>query len=203
MPLKPASSRGRGRRLIGRATDCRKLDSLLEALRRGESYSLVIRGEAGVGKTALPGYLTEQAADCRVISVTAVQSEMELAFAALHQLCAPLLGELEALRAPERDALGITFGLREGPVPDRFLVGPAVLSVLAVAAEQRPLVCVVDDEQSRWAVTDANPLFPAQRSRVSIHQPGEHRAGATQSSGGENGTPRTSPEPSANPEQPK
>src|SRR5271155_1476781 len=105
MPLKPASSRGRGRRLIGRATDCRKLDSLLEALRRGESRSLVIRGEAGVGKTALLGYLTEEAAGCRVISVTAVQSEMELAFAALPQLCAPPRDEQDAVPAPQRDSL--------------------------------------------------------------------------------------------------
>jgi hypothetical protein len=97
MPPKPASSRGRGRPLIGRAAECGELDSLLEALRRGESRSLVIRGEAGVGKTALLGYLTEQAADCRVISVTAVQWEMELAFAALHQLCAPVLDELDVL----------------------------------------------------------------------------------------------------------
>jgi hypothetical protein len=107
----------------------------------------VIRGEAGVGKTALLGYLTQRAADCRVISVTAVQSEMELAFAALHQLCAPMLDELELLPAPQRNALRITFGLHDGPVPDRFLVGLAVLSVLAEAAEDRPLVCVVDDTQ--------------------------------------------------------
>jgi hypothetical protein len=107
----------------------------------------VIRGEAGVGKTALLGHLTERAADCRVISVTAVQGEMELAFAALHQLCAPMLDELEVLPAPQREALGITFGLREGPVPDRFLVGLVVLTMLAEAAEQRPLVCLVDDGQ--------------------------------------------------------
>jgi DNA-binding CsgD family transcriptional regulator len=107
----------------------------------------VIRGEAGVGKTALLGYLTERAADCRVISVTAVQWEMELAFAALHQLCAPILDGLDVLPAPQREALGIIFGLHEGPVPDRFLVGLAVLSVLAEAAADRPLVCVVDDSQ--------------------------------------------------------
>jgi AAA ATPase-like protein len=147
VPPKSASSLARGGPLIGRAAECGELDSLLEALRRGESRSLVIRGEAGVGKTALLGYLTERAADCRIISVTAVQGEMELAFAALHQLCAPMLDELEVLPAPQREALGITFGLREGPVPDRFLVGLALLTVLAEAAEQRPLVCLVDDEQ--------------------------------------------------------
>src|SRR5216683_2874434 len=94
MPPSSASSRGRGRPLIGRTAECRELDSLLQALRRGESHSLVIWGDAGIGKTALLGYLTERAADCRIISVTAVQWEMELAFAALHQLCAPLLDEL-------------------------------------------------------------------------------------------------------------
>jgi DNA-binding CsgD family transcriptional regulator len=107
----------------------------------------VIRGEAGVGKTALLEYLAGQAADGRVIGVTAVQSEVELAFAALHQLCAPILDELEGLPAPQREALRITFGLHDGPVPDRFLVGLAVLSVLAEAAADRPLVCVVDDAQ--------------------------------------------------------
>jgi DNA-binding CsgD family transcriptional regulator len=107
----------------------------------------VIRGEAGVGKTALLEYLTERAADCRIISVTAVQWEMELAFAALHQMCAPMLDELEVLPAPQRNALRITFGLNEGPVPDRFLAGLAVLSLLAEVAVERPLVCVVDDEQ--------------------------------------------------------
>ena len=107
----------------------------------------MIRGEAGVGKTALLEYLTQRAADCRVISVTAVQWEVELAFAALHQLCAPMLDGLEVLPALQRKALRITLGLHEGPVPDRFLVGLAVLSLLAEAAEDRPLVCMVDDAQ--------------------------------------------------------
>ena len=131
MPPESASPRGRARRLFGRDAECGELDSFLEALRRGESRSLVIRGEAGVGKTALLEYLAGRAADCRVISVTSVQSEMELAFAALHQLCRPILDELEGLPAPQRNALRITFGLHEGPVPDRFLVGLAVLSLLA------------------------------------------------------------------------
>src|ERR1700745_862423 len=149
MPSRSAhsASRGRAARLIGRAAECRELDSLLEALRRGESGSLVIRGEAGVGKTARLEYLAGQAADARVIGVTAVQSEVELAFAALHQLCAPILDGLEVLPAPQREALRITLGMHDGPVPDRFLVGLAVLSLLAEAAEDRPLVCVVDDAQ--------------------------------------------------------
>src|SRR6201997_2896030 len=149
MPPRPtrSSSRGRARRLIGRAGECRELDALLEAVRRGESRSLVIRGGAGVGKTALLEYLTGRAADCRVIGVTGVQSEMELAFAALHQLCAPLLDRLEALPAPQREALQITFGLIPGPVPDRLLVGLAMLGLLSEAATERPLVCLVDDAQ--------------------------------------------------------
>jgi DNA-binding CsgD family transcriptional regulator len=134
-------------RLVGRDAERSELDSLLQALRRGESRSLVIRGEAGVGKTALLEYLTQRAADCRVISVTAVQWEAELAFAALHQLCAPILDGLEVLPAPQRKALRITLGLYDDPVPDRFLVGLAVLSLLAEAAEDRPLVCMVDDAQ--------------------------------------------------------
>src|SRR6201981_3550936 len=107
MPSRSAhsSSRGRAARLIGRDAECGELDSFLEALRRGESRSLVIRGEAGVGKTALLEYLAGRAADCRVISVTSVQSEMELAFAALHQLCRPILDELEGLPAPQREGL--------------------------------------------------------------------------------------------------
>ena len=134
-------------RLVDRDAERGELDSLLRALRRGQSGSLVIRGEAGVGKTALLEYLTQRAADCRVISVTAVQWEVELAFAALHQLCAPVLDGLEVLPAPQRKALRITLGLHDDPVPDRFLVGLAVLSLLAEAAEDRPLVCVVDDAQ--------------------------------------------------------
>src|SRR5580658_8451348 len=112
MPVKSAS-RG-GPSLIGRDPECGELDSLLEALRRGESRALVIRGEAGVGKTALLEYLIQRAANCRVISVTAVQSEMELAFAALHQLCAPVLDELELLPVPQGEALRITLGLHAG-----------------------------------------------------------------------------------------
>jgi predicted ATPase len=134
-------------RLVDRDAERIELDSVLQVLRGGESGCLVIRGEAGVGKTALLEYLARRAADCRVISVTAVQWEAELAFAALQQLCAPVLDGLEGLPAPQRNALRITLGLDDGPVPDRFLVGLAVLSLLAGAAEDRPLVCVVDDAQ--------------------------------------------------------
>src|ERR1700739_2891927 len=169
MPPESASPRGRARRLFGRDAECGELDSFLEALRRGESRSLAISGEAGVGKTALLEYLAGRAADGRVIGVTAVQSEVELAFAALHQLCAPILDELEGLPAPQREALRITFGLHEGPVPNRFLVGMAVLSVLAEAAADRPLVCVVDDARQlgrcfAWWMTRSGWTGPRPRS---------------------------------------
>jgi DNA-binding CsgD family transcriptional regulator len=132
-------------RLWGREAECTLLDELVSSVRRGESRSLVLRGEAGIGKTALLEYLVESASDLRVARATGVESEMELAFASLHQLCAPLLERLERLPAPQRDALRIVFGLSAGPAPDPFLVGLAVLSLLSEAAEHRPLLCVVDD----------------------------------------------------------
>ena len=107
----------------------------------------MVRGEAGVGKTALLEYAIESASDLRVGRAVGVESEMELAFAGLHQLCAPMLDRLERLPGPQRDALGIAFGLSAGAAPDRFLVGLAVLSLLSEAAEERPLLCVVDDAQ--------------------------------------------------------
>ena len=108
---------------------------------------LVLEGEAGVGKTALLEYAIGSASDLSVVRAVGVESEMELAFAALHQLCAPVLDRLDRLPAPQRDALMTTFGLRAGPVADRFLVGLAVLSLLSEVADDRPLVCVVDDAQ--------------------------------------------------------
>ena len=107
----------------------------------------MVSGEAGVGKTALLEYLAGRRRDAGWCASRAVQSEMELAFAALHQLCAPLLDSLTRLPVPQRDALRIAFGMGSGPAPDRFLVGLAVLNLLSDAAEQQPLVCVVDDEQ--------------------------------------------------------
>jgi AAA ATPase domain len=139
-----AAAAGDAVRLIGRASESARLEQLLEALRGGESQALVLAGEPGIGKTALLDHLVERAIDCRVISVSGVQSEMELAFAALHQLCGPLLIRLSAVPAPQADALRITFGLDSGPVPDRFVVGLAVLSLLAEAAAERPLLCIVD-----------------------------------------------------------
>ena len=133
--------------LLDREAERAALDGLLGDLRSGRGRALVVRGEAGVGKSALLEYLAVAAADMRVARAAGVESEMELAFASVHQLCAPLLGRLEDLPGPQRDALGIAFGLRAGAAPDRFLVGLAVLTLLSEAAEDRPLLCVVDDAQ--------------------------------------------------------
>jgi len=124
-----------------------RLDELLTAVRRGESGALVLRGEAGMGKTALLDYASRLCEGCRLIRAGGVESEMELPFAALHQLCMPLLDGLERLPAPQRDALRTALGLMSGPRPDRFLVGLAVLTLLSDAAETQPLICVVDDAQ--------------------------------------------------------
>lgn len=133
--------------LLGRRTECETLDRLVEAVHAGESRALVIRGEAGVGKSALLEHLQERASGCRVVSATGVQAEMELPFASVHQICGPMLGLLDSLPEPQRDALGTAFGVRPGPAPDHFLVGLAVLSLLTAAAGDRPLVCVIDDAQ--------------------------------------------------------
>ncbi len=133
--------------LIDRDAERDTLDRLVASVRAGESRALVVSGEAGVGKTALLDYLAGNASGCRVVRTAGYQSEMELAFAALHQLCAPLLEGLTRLPAPQRDALRIAFGMGPGPTPDRFLVGLAVLNLLSDAAEPQPLLCVVDDEQ--------------------------------------------------------
>ena len=133
--------------LVGRRDECAVLDGLIAALTAGESRALVIRGGAGVGKTALLDYLAGEAADCRVIRASGVQSEMELAFAALHQVCLPLSEHIERLPDGQKSALNIALGTSNGPPPDRFLVGLAVLNLVSSAAEERPLLCLVDDEQ--------------------------------------------------------
>ena len=133
--------------LEGRARECALLDGLVEAIREGESRSLVLRGEAGIGKTALLEYLIASASDLTVVRAVGVESEMELAFASLHQLCAPLLDRLERLPAPQRQALEIVFGLSSGAAPDRFLVGLGALSLLSEVGDEHPLLCVIDDAQ--------------------------------------------------------
>jgi DNA-binding CsgD family transcriptional regulator len=131
----------------GRVRERRRIDRLLDGVRAGESAALVVQGEAGIGKTALLRYCSRQAAGCRVVQLAGVESELELPFAALHQLCAPMLDGLAALPQPQQQALRVTFGLTSGSAPDRFLVGLAVLSLLAETAAARPLVCLVDDAQ--------------------------------------------------------
>src|ERR1700731_1983627 len=133
--------------LRGRHSECGLLDRLIDAVRAGESRALVVRGEPGVGKTALLDFLVDHASGCVVARAAGVQSEMELAFAGVHQLCAPMLDHLARLPVPQRDALRVALGLTEGSAPDRFLVGLAVLGLLSEVAEQRPLICVIDDEQ--------------------------------------------------------
>jgi DNA-binding CsgD family transcriptional regulator len=139
--------RGRVPELLGRRGECEVLDRLLGAVRAGASRALVVCGEPGVGKTALLDYLAGRASGCRVAAAAGVESEMELAFAGLHQLLAPMLDRLGRLPGPQRDALRTAFGMSAGPAPDRFLVGLAVLGLLSEVAGERPLVCVVDDAQ--------------------------------------------------------
>jgi len=139
--------RGPASGLTGRRAECGVLDGLLAAVRAGESRVLVVHGEPGVGKTALLEYLAGRAAGCRVLRVAGVQSEMELAFAGVHQLCAPLLDRLRVLPGPQRQALRTAFGMSAGPAPDRFLVGLAVLGLLSEVAGEQPVVCLADDAQ--------------------------------------------------------
>src|SRR5262245_50410977 len=119
------------RTLLGRRTECAALDGMIAAVRHGESRTLVVRGEAGVGKTALLKYALKLAADLRVLRAVGVESEMELPFAVLHQLCAPMLDGLRQLPVPQREALSIAFGRSAGPAPDRFMVGLGVLSLVS------------------------------------------------------------------------
>lgn len=135
--------------LTGRRTERQELDRLVGAVRAGESGVLVVRGDPGVGKTVLLDHLAGRASSsgCRVVRAVGVQSEMELAFAGLHQLCAPMLDRAQSLPVPQRNALRTALGIATGPPPDRFLVGLAVLSLLSEAAGERPLICLIDDQQ--------------------------------------------------------
>jgi ATP/maltotriose-dependent transcriptional regulator MalT len=133
--------------LIGRAKECRALAELLDAARAGQSRVLVVRGDAGIGKTALLQSLIDSAQGFRVVYATGVESEMELPFAVLHQLCASMLDRLTDLPDPQRDAARTVFGLATGTAPDRLLVGLAILNLLSLTSEDSPLLCVVDDAQ--------------------------------------------------------
>jgi DNA-binding CsgD family transcriptional regulator len=149
--------------LLDRARERDVLERLVAGVRAGQSRVLVLRGEAGVGKTALLGHLSAAAEGCRIARAAGVESEMELAFAGLHGLCAPMLGRLGHLPSPQRDALSTAFGLSAGPPPDRFLVALAVLSLLADVAEERPLICIVDDAQWLDRVSAQTLAFVARR----------------------------------------
>jgi DNA-binding CsgD family transcriptional regulator/tetratricopeptide (TPR) repeat protein len=149
--------------LCGRASERALLDDLIAAIRRGEGRSLVLSGEAGIGKTALLEYLTRNAEDLTVVRAVGVEPEMELAYASLHQLCVPLLGGLGGLPAPQRQALEIVFGLSVGQAPERFLVGLGVLTLFATAAEERPLLCVIDDAQWLDQASGLTLAFVARR----------------------------------------
>jgi DNA-binding CsgD family transcriptional regulator len=133
--------------LLGRRSECEALDRLVAEVVAGSSRILVLRGDAGVGKSALLGYLSGQVAGWRIATVAGVESEMELAYSGLHQLCAPMLDHLDRLPGPQRDALATVFGLTAGPVPDGLMVGLATLSLVAEAAEKDPLICLVEDSQ--------------------------------------------------------
>ena len=149
--------------LRGRRNECDALDRLLTSVRAGQSQVLVVRGDAGVGKSALLEYLVESASGCRVARASGIEYEMELAYAGLHQLCAPMLDLRERLPGPQRDALETAFGLRADPPPDRFVVGLAVLGLLSEVAEEQPLVCVVDDAQWLDRASALSLAFVARR----------------------------------------
>jgi DNA-binding CsgD family transcriptional regulator len=136
-----------GSGFLDRTSEREVLDGLLANVRGGQSAVLVMRGEAGIGKTALLEYAVRQASGFRVAQVAGVEAEMELPFAGIHQLCAPLLDHLDALPQPQQDALNVALGLAAGDVPNRFLVGLAVLGLLSSAAEERPLLCLAEDSQ--------------------------------------------------------
>ncbi|WP_311318357.1 AAA family ATPase [Streptomyces sp. 840.1] len=149
--------------LLGRSHECEVLDHVVADARGGQSRVLVLRGDPGVGKSALVEYVSQNAPGFQVLRAVGVESEMELAFAGLHQLCMPLLGHIDRLPGPQNVALATAFGLRDGGAPDRFLVGLAVLSLLAEAAEERPLLCVVDDAQWLDRVSAQALAFVARR----------------------------------------
>ena len=153
-------------KMIDRRGECARLDRVLRDVRFGKSRVLVLCGDPGVGKSALMEHLAEQATGCRLVRAAGVESEMELAYAALHQLCAPLLDRVDDLPPPQRDALSIAFGLSAGSPPDRLLIGLAVLSLLSDVAEEQPVVCLIDDLQWLDAASAQVLSFLARRLGV-------------------------------------
>ncbi|HEX6451809.1 MAG TPA: AAA family ATPase [Trebonia sp.] len=158
------------RALTGRRAECEALGKLAHAVRAGESRALVLHGAAGTGKTALLEYLAGHSSGCRVARASGVQSEMELPFAGLHQLCGPMLDHLDALPAPQREALRSAFGISAQPAPDRFLIGLAVLSLLSAVAAERPLICLLDDHQ--WLDRASAQVFAFSARRLGAESVG-------------------------------
>src|SRR4051812_22769951 len=159
----PTLGDGMQPRLRGRRSECGALDDLLARVRTGQSRVLVLRGEAGIGKTALLDWLAGNAPDFRIVRAAGVESEMELAYAGLHQLCAPFADQIDSLPGPQQDALGIAFGRRDGDAPNRFIVGLAVLGLLSEVAEEQSLLWMVDDAQWLDAASSQTLAFVARR----------------------------------------
>ena len=137
--------------LRGRRAECDAIEELLDRARVGQSGALVLRGDAGIGKTALLTHAIDAASGFAVVRASGIESELDLAFAGLHQLCVPLLPGLRRLPGPQQEALETAFGLSAGSPPDRFFVGLAVLGLLSDMASERPLLCVVDDRSGSMA----------------------------------------------------
>jgi DNA-binding CsgD family transcriptional regulator len=152
-----------GSGLVDRRTECELLNQVLADVRSSHSRVLVLRGEAGVGKTALMDYLARTSSGCRVVRAAGVESEMELPFAGVHQVCASILDRVESLPGPQRVALSTAFGLVAGEAPDRFLVGLAVLHLLSAVAEQQPLICLIEDAQWLDGISSQTLTFVARR----------------------------------------
>jgi AAA ATPase domain len=150
-------------RLLGRQRERAVLDRLLDTARSGHSAVLVVHGDPGVGKTALLEYAIEAAEDFHVVRTSGVEGEFDLDYAALHQLCTPILEFIDRLPDPQRNALGVAFGLVTGPAPGPLPVGLAVLGLLSEAADQQPLLCVIDDAQWLDDASGAALAFVARR----------------------------------------
>lgn len=149
--------------LRGRRRELEALDRLAQEVRAGRSRALVVRGEAGIGKTALLDHLAQQVSFGRVLRAAGVELESEIAYSALQQLCAPLLGNLDRLPKPQQAALSTALGLSAGNPPESLLVGLAVLGLFAESATERPLICIVDDVQWLDRMSEAILTFVARR----------------------------------------
>jgi len=144
--LRPSGAAGMSG-VLGRDAECAALDRALDEVRAGRGAVLVLRGEAGIGKSALLDYMTGRASEFHIARASGIESEVELPFAGLERLLGPMLRRAETLPSPQRDALNAAFGIAEGPAPDTFFVALAALSLLATSAEERPLLCIIDDMQ--------------------------------------------------------